>query len=102
MYEFETIEKQIEPFFKLLQGESINTYISPLIKTPKEALQGSPLFLDMVDDADIIFDKDGFFSAILDNFKNRLNSLGAKRIWMGNSWYWVLKPDFKPGEVFEL
>lgn len=100
--EFDAIEDKIEPFLKSLQKEEINTYISPIIKSPEEAENGSPLFLDMVEDARILFDKDGFFSGVLEKIRNRLKGLGAKRIWKGNAWYWDLKPDYKPGEIFEL
>ncbi len=100
--EFEAVEARIEPFLKSLQKEGINSRISALIKTPEEAKRGSPLFLDMVEDAQILFDKGGFFSVLLKRLKKRLKVLGARRIWKGNAWYWVLKPDLKPGEVFEI
>ncbi|MFQ5721592.1 MAG: nucleotidyltransferase domain-containing protein, partial [Candidatus Aminicenantales bacterium] len=85
-----------------LRKEGINTYISPIFKTPQEAEIGSPLFLDMVEDARILFDRDGFFSKILDRLRQKLKKLGARRIWQGNAWYWILKPDYKPGDVIEL
>lgn len=100
--EFEAVEDRIEPFLKSLQKEGINTRISALIKTPEEAKKGSPLFLDMVEDAQILFDKGGFFSALLKRLKKRFKALGARRIWKGNVSYWILKPDFKPGEVFKI
>jgi hypothetical protein len=31
-----------------------------------------------------------------------LHELGARRVRLGSAWYWDLKPDFKPGEVFDL
>ncbi len=100
--QFLTIEDRIEPFLKSLQKEGINTCISTVFKTPEEAEMGSPLFLDMVEDASILFDSNGFFSKRLVRLRNRLRELGAKRVWRGNAWYWVLKPDYKPGEVIEL
>jgi len=100
--QFLTIEDRIESFLKSLQKEGINTCISTVFKTPEEAEMGSPLFLDMVEDASILFDSDGFFSKRLVRLRNRLRELGSKRVWRGNAWYWVLKPDYKPGEVIEL
>jgi len=100
--QFLTIEDRIESFLKSLQKEGINTCISTVFKTPEEAEMGSPLFLDMVEDASILFDRDGFFSKRLVRLRNRLRELGSKRVWRGNAWYWVLKPDYKPGEVIEL
>jgi len=100
--EFEAVEDRVEPFLKSLQKEGIHTRISALLKTPEEAGRGSPLFLDMVEDAVILFDRGAFFSALLTKLRQRLESLGARRVWKGNAWYWVLKPDFRPGEVFEI
>jgi len=101
--EFESIEEKIEPLLESLhRKEGIHTYISAIIKSPEEAEKGSPIFLDMVEDARILFDRNGFFEEVLDKLKKRLKELGSKRIWKGNAWYWDLKPDYKPGEIFEL
>lgn len=100
--EFDEVEKALSPFLKSLEKEGILTSLSPVIKSPEEAELGSPLFLDMVEDSCILFDKDGFFTARLDRLRRRLKELGAKRIWRGNMWYWDLKPDYKPGEIIEL
>lgn len=100
--EYMAVEQALEPFMKALRADGINTYLSPVFKTPEEAEAGSPLFLDMVEDAKIVFDRDGFFARRLDRLRERLAALGAKRIWRGNAWYWDLKPDYKPGDVIEL
>ena len=73
-----------------------------MFKSREEAERGSPLFLDMVEDAEIAFDRNDFFSNVLDALRMRLAALGAKRVWRGNAWYWDLKPDVKPGEVIEI
>jgi uncharacterized protein len=101
--EFEPVEERIEPLLKSIkEKDGINTYISAVIKSPEEAEKGSPLFLDMVEDARILFDRNGFFQGVLERLRGRLKKLGSKRIWRGNAWYWDLKPDYKPGEIFEI
>ncbi len=100
--QFANIEQRIEPFLESLRKEGIDTYISAVFKTPAEAQTGSPLFLDMVEDALILYDRSRFFSKVLGRLRNRLKELGAKRVWTGNVWHWVLKPDYRPGEVIEL
>lgn len=101
--EFEPVEERIEPFLKSLkEKDGIHSYISAIIKSPEEAEKGSPLFLDMVEDARILFDRNGFFEGVLDKLRKRLKELGSKRIWRGNAWHWDLKPDYKPGEIFEI
>jgi len=32
----------------------------------------------------------------------RLKELGAKRVERKGSWFWILKPDLKPGEIVVL
>jgi len=76
--------------------------LSPVFKTPKEIANGSPLLLDMIEDARILFDRNDFFKNTLNGLKERLQRLGARRIWRGNIWYWDLKPDYKQGEIFEI
>jgi len=100
--EFMRVEERLEPFLAALKTCGIHTFLSPVIKSPEEALKGSPLFLDMVEDAKILFDRNGFFAGILERLRRRLMSLGARRRWRGDAWYWDLKPDLKPGEIFEL
>jgi hypothetical protein len=56
----------------------------------------------MVEDAVILYDKDGFFSRVMDRLRGRLRELGARRIWVGDRWYWMLKPDIKFGEVVNI
>ena len=96
--EFGLVENRLESLIASLKNSGINTYISPVIKTPEEATAGSPLFLDMTLDAQILIDKDGFFTHELERLRKRLNVLGSKRIYRGNAFFWDLKPDYKPNE----
>lgn len=56
----------------------------------------------MVEDAIILYDKDNFFENILNSLRRRLKELGAERKKLGKKWYWVLKKDYKIGEVIEI
>jgi len=76
--------------------------LSPVFKTPEEIADGSPLLLDMVEDARVLFDREDFFKHAMEDLKKRLQRLNARRVWQGNAWYWDLKPDYKQGEVFEI
>jgi hypothetical protein len=100
--EFEAVEVAIAGDLEQARRGGVHTELSPILKTPEEVVAGSPLFLDMVEDARILYDRDGFFAQWLARLRERLTQLGAKRLWQGNTWYWDLKPDFRPGEVFEL
>jgi hypothetical protein len=100
--EFEAVEEMLRQAFRRAASQGVTTSLSPVFKSLEELQAGSPLFLDMVEDARILYDKDGVFERRIARLRHRLTQLGAKRIWKGNAWYWDLKPDYRPGEVFEL
>lgn len=100
--EFHPVEAALSPQLARVRVAGLTPELSPIFKTPAEARQGSLLFLDMVEDVQILYDRKNFLRQTLTEFRARLDQLGARRIWRGNAWYWDLKPDCKPGEVFEL
>jgi predicted nucleotidyltransferase len=99
---FLEIESPIEPILNDLWDRGFHTDFSPIILSVNEALRIRPIYLDMVEDAVILYDKDGFFSRVMDRLRGRLRELGARRIWVGDRWYWMLKPDIKFGEVVNI
>lgn len=76
--------------------------LARLVRTPEEASRLIPLYLDLTEDAVILHDRDGFFASVLDRLRTSLRAHGARRIRRGTTWYWDLKPDFKPGDIVEL
>lgn len=76
--------------------------LSAIIKDPEEIYQGSLVFLDLIEDAKICYDKGNFLARYLAGLKERLDRMGARRIHRGGAWYWVLKADYRPGEVIEI
>ncbi len=102
MAEFAEIERSIADLFVTARQRGVTTTLSPVLKTRAEVAHGSPLLLDLTEDARILVDRDGFLAGALDALRARLDALGARRIWRGNAWYWDLKPDYRPGEVIEL
>lgn len=100
--DFEPVEAALAPCLAQGRIAGFNTECSPIFKTPAELAAGSPLLLDMVDDARVLVDRGGVFHSAIDRLRGRLSALGAKRIWRGSAWYWDLNPDYKPGDVIEL
>jgi predicted nucleotidyltransferase len=100
--EFLAVEARLAPVLGPAEAGSPPIALSPVFKTPEEVEAGSPLFLDMVEDARILHDPEGFLAGYLDRLRGRLRQLGARRIRRGNAWYWELKPDLRPGEVFTV
>ena len=95
-------EENLDPLLNELLNRGYAVTISPILKTKREAERISPLYLDMVEDAIIVYDKNGFFEEILKRLRDKLRELGAERVWIGKKWYWRLKKDYKFGEVIEL
>lgn len=95
------LEKDKE--FQSLKKNDYAVYFKPIIFSRKEAEESRYLFLDVVEDGIILYDRGNFFKDRLRSLGKRLKDLGAKRIFLKDgSWYWVLKPDLRPGEVFSL
>ena len=85
-----------------LRSRGIDTRLSVVIRTRAEAQHAAPLYLDMVQDARLLYDRGGFFASVLGRLRERLLELGAERRQRGLVRYWILKRDFTPGEVIEL
>lgn len=59
--------------------------------------------LDMVEDGRLLFDRDGFFAAVLERLRQRMRELGSRRFHLPDgSWYWHLKPGFRFGDDVAL
>jgi len=99
---FEEAEALIESDLKKLWAEGFYITFSPVMKTMEEARRLSPLYLDLVDDAVILFDQDDFFKGVLDRLRKKLNELGARRVKLGRRWYWILKDRYEFGEVITI
>lgn len=83
--EFEAVEAAVAGEAEQARRQGVHTELSPILKTPEEAMAGSPLFLDMIDDARILYDRDGFFARRLALLRERPPQLGIKRLWRGNA-----------------
>ncbi len=100
--EFAAVEKGLSRWLDEGRAQGINTYLSPVFKTPAELHQGSFLFLDMTDQARILYDPQGLLRGYLDELSKRLAAMGARRVYKGGSYYWELKPDYQWGDRIEL
>ncbi len=96
--EFISVEEIIEK----KMGEDVLVKLSPIIKTPEEVRKIPPILLDVVEDGIILYDRDNFFGEIVEKLRRELNKLGSRRVRVGKRWYWVLKPDYRFGEVINI
>jgi hypothetical protein len=50
----------------------------------------------------IVYDNGGFLAAVLEDIRERLRELGARKVLTEKGYYWILKPHAKPTEVVEV
>jgi predicted nucleotidyltransferase len=100
--EFDRLEAILVSALEAPEAEGWSLDLSPVIRTREEAEGFSILYLDMTVDARILVDRDSFLHRRLDRMRAELQRLGAERRTMGDRWYWILKKDYRPGEVFEI
>jgi len=69
---------------------------------PDDLTDTPPLLLDVVEDGVILYD-DGLMQDKLAELKERLRALGSRKVrTRSGKWYWILKPDIKPGEIIKI
>lgn len=94
--------KEKDVYGKFLK-KGVKPYFSFLVFSRKEASKNRWIYLDMVEDSIILYDKDNFFKNKIKEFKKRLKELGSRRIRLPDGrWYWEIKPSLKSGEIFEI
>jgi predicted nucleotidyltransferase len=99
---FDKVERKLDYDIMRLMDEGYYVTFSPILKTPEEAMRFSPIYMDMTEDAIILYDRDGFFRKVLEKTKKRLKELGFERVWLSKkSWYWR-KRNYKFGEIIDF
>jgi hypothetical protein len=102
--EFEPVEQALATLLWELEGRGVRTDLSPVFRTPAELAHGGPIFLDMVGQVIMLYDRDGVLSRYLSQLEETLRSTGARRIPYKGAWYWDLgpaQPDERKGQPTE-
>jgi hypothetical protein len=85
-----------------LEEQGLTPFLSVLVLSLEEAKENHYFYLDMVEDARILVDRNSFFQGKMQSLRQRLKELGAKKIRRNGDWYWDLKPELKLGDVVIL
>lgn len=89
---YENIEKNIEAELTVLYTKyGINMELSPFILSKEEANYFHTLYLDMIDNAKIIYDKDNFFKQILKSVSELKTKYDFRKEPVGNTFLWDMK-----------
>lgn len=67
---FDKVERKLDDDIMRLMDEGYYVTFSPVLKTPEEAVRFSPIYMDMTEDAIILYDRDGFFRKVLEKVGN--------------------------------
>ena len=100
--EFDLVEQKLARDLSSAKEAGVSTRLSPIIRTEDEMALGGLIFLDMVEDAKVLFDRNGFFTRFIQSFRTKLETMGSRRVLRAGAWHWVIKPDLKPGEVIDI
>ncbi|HEY8269653.1 MAG TPA: nucleotidyltransferase domain-containing protein [Pseudobdellovibrionaceae bacterium] len=93
-----SLEKELEALLKQKLSDH-NFVLSPLLRTPEDFKNFSPLYLDMVEHSVIHYDPDGLLRSTLDRTKNWIKKSGAYKVTQGTKWYWVINPTGNDTEI---
>lgn len=88
------VEKPLREKLKDLRKSNYFIEISPIIRKPEEIKLGGFIYLDMIEDAIILHDRDNFFKTYLEELKKKLKEYGAKKAYKKGGYYWIIKEDF--------
>ena len=88
--------------WRALEDQGVFPSLSVLVLSREEADQNRCLYLDMIEEARVLVDRDSFFEGRLNVLQSRLRELGAKKVRRDGAWYWDLKPELRLGEVVVL
>ncbi len=83
---FEHAEAHALKLLERLWRKGFAADFSPIMLTPEEASRHRPLYLDLIVDGIILYDKDGFMESVLNGFSAKLRELGARRVRLGKRW----------------
>jgi uncharacterized protein len=100
--EFDNVQVLLRTRLASAASRGVHTRLAPILKTPAELEYGSPILIDMTEHVRILFDPQAVLVRRLERLRQRLVELGSRKVQRDGGYYWILKPDYKPGDVIEL
>lgn len=89
--------------YRALREKGYDPDPAPVLHTVAELKRHPWILLDITHEGIIVYDPEGVLAGELDAVRRRLRELGSRRVEQPDgTWYWELKPDWRPGEVVDL
>jgi hypothetical protein len=91
------------PEFQALVATGYRPTPSPVLHTVEDLRRHSWILLDITHHGIVLYDPASVLAQELTAVRRRMTELGSRRVELADgSWYWDLKPDWRPGEVVDL
>ncbi|MGH7332323.1 MAG: nucleotidyltransferase domain-containing protein, partial [Candidatus Rokuibacteriota bacterium] len=91
------------PEYRTLEAEGFLPEPAPIFLTPERLSEHPRVLLDVLDHGVVLHDPQRLLDETLKRLRQRLDVLGAKKVTLEDgTWYWDLKPDWKPGDIITL
>jgi len=101
--ELMSIEESLGDEIEWLYGRGVRTGLSFYPLRVSEAERLPDLFLDLTEDAIILYDEGRLLEGLLMELRLRLLKDGAERVYVDDGgWYWDLLPGYRYGDVIEM
>lgn len=87
---------------KLALGVEEPPFLSFVVWRAQDLARHPWLLIDVATDGIVLID-DGGLTREIDDVRAKLRAYGSRRVRLPDgTWYWDLKPDWKPGDVVEI
>jgi predicted nucleotidyltransferase len=102
-YAVSVIESRESREYRALFEKDIYGEISPLFMTLEELSSNPLILLDIMEEGIILFERNHCFTKIVKKMRKKIKKMGSRKVTLPDgSWYWELKPEWKPGELIEV
>lgn len=103
VYAVSVIESRESREYRALFKKDIYGEISPLFMTREELSSNPLILLDIMEEGIILFERNYCFTKMLKKMRKEIKKMGSRKVSLPDgSWYWELKPGWKPGELIEV
>lgn len=100
--ELMSVEESLGDEIEWLHGKGVRAGLSFYPLRVSEAERLPDLFLDLTEDAIILYDEGRLLERLLLELRLRLMKNGAERVYLdGGEWFWDLLPGYRHGDIIE-